>query len=197
MSTPRPSTRRFDAVVIGASAGGVEALGRLLAALPANCRAAVLVVLHLPPERPSHLAEVLAARCNLPVREALDKAPAEPGLVQIAPPDYHLLVEPGRTLALSMDAPVLYSRPAIDVLFESAALAYRRSLLGIVLTGASSDGAAGLVAVRRLGGQGWVQDPQDAAVPVMPAAAIELAGADLVLPLDGLAAQLSLCCTPC
>jgi len=174
----------FDAVAIGASAGGVEALQTLLRCLGGDFRAALLVVLHLPPDRPSTLAELLARDCVLPVAEALDKQPVQPGTVVLAPPNYHLLVEPERTLALSIDPPVLYSRPAIDLLFESAALAYGRRLLALVLTGASSDGAAGAAAVRRRGGRVWVQDPAEAVMPAMPMAALQQAGADEVLGLQ-------------
>lgn len=185
-----PEPFRPEAVVIGASAGGVQALQTLLAALPADFPAAIAVVLHLPPDRTSALASVLAAGCALPVNEAVDKQPLQPGQVLVAPPDYHLLVEPDRTVALSVDAPLLYSRPAIDPLFESAAIAYGRGLLGIVLTGASRDGSEGLAAVRRHGGQAWVEAPSTAIVSTMPAAALAHAGADLVAPLDELGARL-------
>ncbi|WP_348756072.1 chemotaxis protein CheB [uncultured Aquincola sp.] len=181
---------RPEAVVIGASAGGVQALQLLLGALPASFPAVVAVVLHLPPDRPSGLAALLAAGCALPVEEAIDKQPLRPGSVVVAPPDYHLLVEPDRRVALSVDEPLLYSRPAIDPLFESAALAYGRGLLGIVLTGASRDGSAGLAAVRRQGGQAWVESPSTAIVSTMPAAALAHAGADLVAPLPELGARL-------
>ncbi|MEF7614075.1 chemotaxis protein CheB [Aquincola sp. MAHUQ-54] len=191
MSAIAPSPLfRPEAIVIGASAGGVQALQRLLAALPASTGAAVAIVLHLPPDRPSGLAALLSECCALPVTEALDKQPMTPGTVVVAPPDYHLLVEPDRTLALSVDAPLLYSRPAIDPLFDSAAVAYGPRLLGIVLTGASRDGSEGLAAVRRHGGQAWVEAPSTAAVSTMPAAALAHAGADLVAPLEELGAQL-------
>lgn len=180
-----------EALVIGASAGGVDAVGQLLAALPAGCPLAVMVVIHIPPERPSLLAGLFAARCALPVTEACDKAPIRPGEVLIAPPDYHLLVEPGRTVALSMDEPVLYSRPAIDPLFESAAVAWGARLLAILLTGGSADGSQGLAAVRRCGGTAWVQDPLTAAVPTMPAAGLAAAGADAVLDLPEMARRLA------
>ena len=119
-----------DAVVIGASAGGVEAISTLLAALPAKFGLAVLVVIHLPPTSNGLLVSVLTPRCALPVVEAADKAPIERGTVYLAPPGYHLLVEPDRTFALSVDEPVNFSRPSIDVLFESAAFAYRDLKIG-------------------------------------------------------------------
>jgi len=182
---------RYDAVVIGASAGGVEALGVLLGALPPSFPAAILAVLHLPPDRTTMLPALLGRRCARPVKEAEDKEPVEPGTVYLAPPDYHLLVEPGGTLSLSRDEPVHFSRPAIDLLFESAAMAWRERLLGISLTGASSDGAEGLHEVRACGGTAWVQDPAQATAPVMPAAALALAGADEVLALADMAAKLA------
>lgn len=182
---------RFDAVLIGTSAGGVEALGTLLAALPSSFPAAILVVLHLPPDRATLLPRLLGRRCARPVKEAEDKELVEPGTVYLAPPDYHLLVEPDRTLSLSREEPVHYSRPAIDLLFESGAMTWRDRVLGIVLTGASSDGAEGLREVRANGGVAWVQDPQDAAAPAMPAAALALAGADDVLPLAHIAERLA------
>lgn len=183
--------RDADAVVIGGSSGGVEALQQLLAALPANFAPAVLVVLHLPRQRPSQLAEVLGHHCALPVTEAVDKQSIDGGCVVFAPPDYHLLVEPGRTLALSVDEPVLHSRPAIDPLFESAAAVYGRRLLGLLLTGASEDGTAGVAAIRRCGGQAWIQHPADAQARTMPESALARAGADAVLSLDAMCRRLS------
>lgn len=183
--------RDADAVVIGASAGGVHALQALLGALDADFAPAVLVVLHLPPGRESLMAELLGAACALPVAEALDKQPVRGGTVTLAPPDYHLLVEPERCLALSVDDPVLFSRPAIDPLFESAAAAYGPRLLALLLTGASTDGSAGLAAVRRRGGQAWVQDPASASAATMPAAALAHAGADAVLTIDQMCRRLA------
>lgn len=183
--------RDADAVVIGASAGGVHALQALLGALDADFAPAVLVVLHLPPSRESLMAELLDAACALPVAEALDKQPVRGGTVTLAPPDYHLLVEPERCLALSVDDPVLFSRPAIDPLFESASAAYGPRLLALLLTGASTDGSAGLAAVRRRGGQAWVQDPASASAATMPAAALAHAGADAVLTLDQMCRHLA------
>lgn len=180
----------IEAIVIGASAGGVEALGVLLGALPGGYVPSILVVLHVPPDRPSLLAALFRERCRLPVREAMDKERIERGTVYFAPPDYHLLVEEGGTLALSQDAPVAFSRPSIDVLFESAAEAYGSRLLALVLSGANEDGAAGLKAIRAAGGRAWVQKPDTASSPVMPAAAIARAGADLILPIRDLAERL-------
>jgi two-component system chemotaxis response regulator CheB len=178
---------RIDAVVLGASAGGVEALTEILPTLPAGFRPALLIVLHLPRERPSLLVEIYENRCALPVREADDKEPIEPGTVYFAPPDYHMLVEKSRQIALSTDEPVHYSRPSIDVLFESAADVYADRLLGIILTGASEDGAAGLHAVHRAGGVTVVQQPDSAKVPLMVVSALQRNPADFVLPLPAIA----------
>lgn len=182
--------RRYEGVVIGASAGGVEALSQLLPALPAGCQASVFVVLHLPRERPSRLVEVFQPHCALPVREAQDKEPAAPGTVYFAPPDYHLLVDLGPQVALSMDELVHFSRPSVDVLFESAAAVYGERLLGIVLTGGSADGAAGLAAVKRAGGGAVVQRPDSARVPLMVEAALARTPSAAALTLDEIAGLL-------
>jgi two-component system, chemotaxis family, protein-glutamate methylesterase/glutaminase len=182
--------RPIGAVVIGTSAGGVEALSVLLPALPAALRAPVFVVLHLPRERPSLLVQIFSRRCARPVREAEDKEPVEEGTVYFAAPDYHLLIEEGPRLALSIDEPVHFSRPSIDVLFESAADLFGRRLLGIILTGASEDGARGLEAVHRAGGVTVVQQPETAQVPLMTEAAIRRSPVDLILPLEEIAALL-------
>jgi two-component system chemotaxis response regulator CheB len=183
------------AVVIGASAGGVDALGVLLPALDARCRATVLIVVHLPRERPSLLARLFTSKCRLPICEATDKQPVEPGTVCFAPPDYHLLVDchadGSASLALSVDEPVLYSRPSIDVLFESAAECWGERVMGVILTGGNDDGARGLTAIARAGGITVAQDPAEAAVSAMPAAAVRTGLAQHVLPLAGIAGLLA------
>lgn len=187
---------RIDAVVVGASAGGVQALTLLLPALPANFRPAVLIVVHMPREHGHHLVEVFAPRCPLPVCEAQDKEPVEPGTVYFAPANYHLLVDPGPHLALSMDAPVNFSRPSIDVLFEAAADVYGEHLAAFVLTGGNADGARGLAAVRRAGGLTVVQSPESAQLPAMPTAALARCPADFVLPLEQMPLLLRVLGTP-
>jgi two-component system chemotaxis response regulator CheB len=179
---------RIDAVVIGASAGGVEALSVLLPAVPANTTAAFFVVLHLPRDRPSMLPEIFSRKCTLPVREPEDKEAVMPGTVYFAPSNYHLLLDRGPQLALSADDLVHHSRPSIDVLFESAAHVYGHRLLGVILTGANEDGAAGLAAVQDAGGMTVAQQPETARSPQMILSALKLRPADLVLPLDGIAA---------
>ncbi|MGC4062826.1 MAG: chemotaxis protein CheB [Aquabacterium sp.] len=187
MSTEPGWQRRIKAIVIGGSAGGVEALAKLLPALRADVGLPVFIVLHLPRERPSLLADIFKTRCALPTREVQDKEPIAPGTVYFAPPDYHLLVDRGPSLALSVDEPVFYSRPAIDVLFESAADIYGRDLLGIILTGGNEDGAQGLAAVREAGGVTIVQDPASAQIAAMPQAALDKGPADFTLHLDQIA----------
>jgi len=182
-----PLKGRVDAVVIGTSAGGIEALSVLLPALPAGLRAPVFVVLHLPRERPSLLVDIFQPKCAMPVREAQDKEPVEPGTVYFAPPDYHLLVDDGPQLALSADEPVHFSRPSIDVLFESAAEQYGDRLLGIILTGANEDGASGLAAVHGAGGRTVVQQPETAHSTLMVESAIKRSPVDLVLSLEHIA----------
>lgn len=181
---------RIDAIVIGASAGGVDALSTLLPALTLGLRASLFVVVHLPRERPSLLAEIFAPKCALQVREAEDKLRVEPGTVYFAPPDYHLLIDKGPQLALSIDEHVHFSRPSIDVLFESAADIYAERLMGIILTGANEDGAAGLAAIHRRGGVTIVQEPDSAQVPIMVLSALERTPVDFVLSLKDIATLL-------
>jgi len=181
---------RLQVVVIGGSAGSIDALGVLLPALPATLRATVVVVVHLPRERPSLLCQIFQPRCALPVREAQDKEPLEPGTIYFAPPDYHLLLDAGPTLALSVDEPVHFSRPSIDVLFEAAADACGSRLLAILLSGANADGAQGLVAVQAAGGTTLVQSPASCAVPFMPEAALAVMQPGHLLTPEGMVAQL-------
>ena len=177
----------YDAIVVGGSSGAIDALVRLLPALPATLRASVLVVLHLPRDRRSLLADIFRQRCALPLHEAQDRDPIAPGTVYFAPPDYHLLVDEGPRLALSVDAPVHYSRPSIDVLFESAADQYGERLVGVLLSGANEDGARGIEAIAAAGGRVVVQDPATAPMPAMPHAALARVAAHHVLAPPGIA----------
>ena len=178
--------RTVEAVVIGASAGGVGALLQLLPGLPADYGRAVVALLHLPEFRQSHLAEVFQQRMAMPVREAADKEAVSSGTLYFAGSGYHLSVESDRSFSLSCEAPLHFARPAIDYLMESAADVYGPALLGILLTGANHDGAAGMAAIARAGGLTVVQDPEQAEVPTMPREAIRLHQPDLVLPLDAI-----------
>jgi len=158
--------------VMGGSAGSIGGLLRVLPALPGALAVPVLVVVHLPARSASRAAEVFGDRTTLVVRDAVDKEEARPGLVLFAPPDYHLLVERDGRVALSLDPPEHFSRPAIDVLFETASRAWGAHLLGVLFSGASEDGAAGLAAIVAAGGLGWVESPLTAEVPLMPAAGL-------------------------
>jgi len=160
------------AVVIGASAGAVEALSTILPLLPASYALPIMIVVHVPANKGSVLADLFATKCALTVCEAQDKQPIAAGTVYFAPADYHLLVEEDGLLSLSNEEPVHYSRPSIDVLFESAADAYGPHLIAVVLTGASQDGAKGLAAVAEAGGEAIVQDPRQALARAMPEAAL-------------------------
>lgn len=184
------------AVVVGCSAGGLRALGLLLQGLRPSLPAPLLIVCHTASEEVELMTQLLARHSALPVQEARERTAPQAGVAYIAPSGYHLLVEPGGALALSVDAKVCYSRPAIDLLFASAADCWRERLIGVVLTGANDDGARGLRAVRRRGGIAIVQTPDDAEAPAMPAAALALAGADHVVPLNAVAPLINRLCQP-
>jgi two-component system, chemotaxis family, protein-glutamate methylesterase/glutaminase len=180
-----------ELVVIGASWGGLHAIERVLAPLPAGFAAAIVVVQHRQADSDhGRLARLLDARCALAVCEAEDKQALEPGTVLVAPADYHLFVEPG-SVSLSVDPPLHFSRPAIDMLFASAADAYRDRAAGVVLTGANADGAEGLARIARLGGTAIVQDPETAARREMPAAALAATPGARVMALDDIGALLT------
>ena len=173
---------------MGTSAGGLRALEKILGGLPASFPVPIVAVQHRARESEA-FASIMRSLCSLPVHEAEDKEPIVAPGVYLAPPDYHLLLEPGH-LALSTDEPVSFSRPSIDVLFESAADAYGAGVLAVLLTGANHDGAKGLARVRAAGGVALVQDPKTAESPEMPAAAINAGAVDHVLPLADIAAEL-------
>ncbi len=173
--------REIELVVIGGSAGSLDALAALLPGLPRAWPLPIVLVVHLPRTGPSGLAEVLAAHTHLPVVEAEDKQPLAPGTIHVARPGYHLLVDAGPALALSVDDPVHFSMPSVDVLFESAAATCGPAVAGVVLSGANEDGKRGLAAV---------QAPGDAAVAVMPQAALRECPDATVLPARALGAFL-------
>lgn len=177
-------------IVIGASAGALQALSAILPELPADFPVPVLIVVHVPADRDNMIAPLFQAKCAMTVREAEDKEPAQPGVIHFAPPGYHLLVEADGTLSLSTEEEVLYSRPSIDVLFESAADAFGPDAMGVILTGANPDGAAGLRAIAAAGGMALVEDPAAAYAPAMPQAALAACPAAHVLPLGEIAAFL-------
>jgi two-component system, chemotaxis family, protein-glutamate methylesterase/glutaminase len=174
---------RFDAIVIGGSAGAMTALSTLLPCFPENYPLSVIVVLHLHPRQDRYFLEHFNKLCILNVKEADEKENIQAGYVYFAPPNYHLLIENNRTFSLSTDEKVNYSRPSIDVLFESAANVYGPRLAAILLTGANNDGAEGLRIIKEKGGLVIVQDPQSAESSYMPAAALQVMQPDFVLGL--------------
>ena len=188
--------KRPAAIVLGCSAGGPEALKVVLGGLDPHLPQAVLVCCHTGSETVELLCGMLARASRLPVIEAAEREPVRGGVVQVAPAGYHLLVERDLRFTLSADPRVNLSRPSIDVLFASAAAAWRDALIGVVFTGANADGAEGLCELRRLGGCAIVQSPDSALARAMPQAAIDRAGADHCVPLDAIAPLLNQLCLP-
>lgn len=175
----------YATIVIGGSAGGFAALETILTALPADFRPPIIVVEHLHPADAGLFASHLAQVAPLPVVVADDKTTILPGRIHVAPADYHLLIEDATTLSLSVDPPVNWSRPSIDVLFESAAQVWGEALVAVLLSGASADGTAGLRTVKAAGGRCLVQDPASAEATAMPRSAIAAGVADEILaPVD-------------
>ncbi len=179
-----------DIVVIGASAGGVEALMRFTAALPHDLPASIFVVVHIPARSKSMLPAILSRCGPLPATHAIDGAIIEPGWIYVAPPNHHLLVRPGQ-MAVTQGPRENRQRPAVDPLFRSAARAYGRQVVGVVLSGSLDDGASGLVAIKSQGGTAIVQDPSEALFDSMPRSAIETVAVDLVLPADQIANEIA------
>ncbi|MBN2614119.1 MAG: chemotaxis protein CheB [Bacteroidales bacterium] len=176
--------KTYEAIVMGTSAGGLSALKKMLPGFPADFPCPVLVVQHISPQSDSYLIKMLDELCPMKVKEAVDTEQIESGTIYFAPPDYHLLVETDRSMSLTVDEKVNYSRPSIDVLFETAAEAYGENLIGIILTGANADGAVGLLKIKNYGGYTMVQDPNDAENAVMPEKAMRMVLPDQVLTID-------------
>lgn len=174
----------YEQVVVGGSAGGIRALSLILRCLPETFSLPLVAVLHRLEYGSGHLCEYLGQHCALPVLEVEDKQLLEPGRVYIAPAGYHVLLEPERCCSLSVDPKVSYSRPSIDVLFESAADVYKERLVAIVLTGANSDGSSGVRKVSECGGLTIVQRPDTAVADFMPKSALRAARVDKVLDLE-------------
>lgn len=174
----------YKAVVIGSSAGGLDALRTLLTGISKGFTMPIVIVQHLSPLSDNYLANYLDNLSAINVKEVEEKEKLQAGTAYIAPPNYHVLIEEDQTFSLSVDEKVNYARPAIDVLFESAAYVYRASLIGIVLTGANNDGSNGLEIISNYGGLTVVQDPDTAYVDTMPRAAMEMVKVDHVLSLE-------------
>lgn len=188
------SGRCVDAVVIGCSAGGLTSLQALFGMIHQRLDAIVVVVCHSGSEVMDTFCQLLQRHTVMPVQEAEERLQPQAGTIHVAPAGYHLLIERDGRFALSVDDRVEYSRPSIDVLFESAADVWTDRLAGLVMTGANADGARGLHRIRQRGGVAMVEDPSSAAVSTMPTAALNVAGADYCLPLTGLAPLLELLC---
>jgi len=182
---------RYEAVVIGSSAGGLNALKTIFKSLDRSFRIPFIIVQHISPDSENYLIQILNDLNRLNVKEADEKEVPRRGMAYLAPPNYHLLVEPDRSFTLTVDERVNYARPSIDVLFETAAEAYRDALIGIILTGANNDGSKGLKKIKEFGGVTIVQDPENAEVDSMPKAAIRTAKVDHILTLEGIAAFLN------
>ena len=179
----------YSIVVIGTSWGGLAALTKLLGGLPADFPIPIAVVQHRSKESERLLPQLLQDVTALKICEMEDKDALQPGTVHLAPADYHALIDEG-LVTLTVEDPVRFSRPSIDLLFVSAADTYRAGTIGVVLTGANEDGSRGLQHIVKRGGLGLVQDPKSAEIPIMPAAAIKLVPKAEVLPLEGIAARL-------
>ncbi|MBA1228742.1 chemotaxis protein CheB [Pseudomonas viridiflava] len=183
-AAPDEGLPAVEAIVVGASAGGVEALLRIFSGLRPGFSLPILTVLHLPDDRRSQLASVFQNRLSIPVKEADDKETIVPGTLYFAPSGYHLSIEADRTLSLSQEDRVFYSRPSIDILFDSASDAYGERLAGVLLTGANNDGAQGLLQIKKYRGFTVIQDPRQAQASTMPEAALALQSPDYLLSLD-------------
>ena len=181
---------KYKAIVIGASAGGLNAIKTILTPLKAEFEVPILIVQHLSVHSDGYMARYLNEICKINVKEADEKEKVLPGNVYIAPSNYHLLIEKDETITLTVDPKVNYSRPAIDPLFESAAEVYKDELIGIILTGANSDGSEGLKKIKELGGIAIVQDPSTAEADFMPKAAIKITEVDYILSLDKISDKL-------
>ncbi|MFY9153110.1 MAG: chemotaxis protein CheB [Prolixibacteraceae bacterium] len=180
----------YKAIVIGTSYGGLEALKLILPAFGKDFPLPVFVVLHIGDHSNDGFVGYLNSICNLPVKEAESNEEILPGTIYFAPPNYHLLVEDESTIALSADEKLNFSRPSIDVLFESAAWIYTKYLIGVILTGANSDGANGLKMIKEFGGTTIVQNPLSAVSPAMPRAALKTAKPEIRLELEDIPAKL-------
>ncbi len=183
-SAQRTAGAAFDIVALAASAGGLTALSRVLAALPADFPAVIVVVQHLDPRHRSLMADILSRRTPLRVKQAEEGEQISPATVYIAPPNRHLLVNPDGTLSLSQSELVHFLRPSADLLFESVAASYRERAIAVVLTGTGSDGAMGVQAIKKMGGTVIAQDEESAEFFGMPSAAIHSGSVDFILPLD-------------
>jgi two-component system chemotaxis response regulator CheB len=182
---------KYKAIVIGVSAGGLEALKKILPELPEHFPVPIIVVQHRHPFSDDSLEKAMDDLCQISVRQINDKTSLEPGIAYFAPPNYHVMIEEDLTFSLTLDPPVNYSRPSIDVVFESASDIFGADLIGIVLTGANKDGSLGLSLIKKRGGLVIVQDPETASVDTMPLAAIAATKVNYILKLEVIAEMLT------
>jgi two-component system, chemotaxis family, protein-glutamate methylesterase/glutaminase len=175
---------KYEAIVIGVSSGGMNAMKVMFSLLPKNFSTPIIIVQHMGARSDSQLIQLLNGMSNLSIKEADEKEKIEKGTVYIAPPNYHLMIERDKTFSLTVDERVNYARPSIDVLFESAADAYNDKLIGIILTGSNSDGTAGLKKIKEYGGLTIAQDPKTSESAYMPASAIAVVEMDFILSLE-------------
>lgn len=189
---PKPAKNRvIETVVIGGSAGSMDVLKKIIPSLSADVNFAVLIACHVHRTSDDFLARYLNELSKIKVKQAYDKSEIKKGTVYVAPPNYHLMVEWDKTIALSVDEHVNFSRPSIDVLFETAADAYGKNLAGVILTGANFDGSNGLKRIKSAGGLAIVQDPESAEADVMPRAALDAVDVDAVLPVQEIGAYIN------
>ena len=174
----------YEAIVIGVSSGGMNALKIISSTLPAHFNLPIIIVQHLSAHSDSHWIKLLNEKSHLNVKEADEKEKIEKGTIYIAPPNYHLLIEKDKTFSLTIDERVNFARPSIDVLFESAAEAYKNKLIGIVLTGSNSDGTKGIKRIKDCGGLAIIQDPNTADSEYMPKSAIAAIEPDYIVSLE-------------
>src|ERR1017187_1180771 len=174
----------YEAIVIGVSSGGMKAMNIMFSLLPKDFNTPIIIVQHIGARSDSQLIKLLNDKSNLCIIEADEKEKIVPGKVYLAPPNYHLMIEMDKTFSLTIDERVSFARPSIDVLFESAAEAYKNKLIGVILTGSNSDGANGLKRIQECGGLTIVQDPKTAESAYMPTSAIAAIKPDYILSLN-------------
>jgi len=176
----------YEAIVIGTSSGGMNALKFLFSALPVDFNIPIIIVQHISPRSDNQWIKLLNNNSKLYLKEADEKEKIEHGKVYIAPPNYHLMIERNKTFSLTIDERVNYSRPSIDVLFESAAEVYKNKLIGVILTGSNNDGTKGIKRIKEYGGLTIAQDPETAESAYMPASAIAAIQPDYILALENI-----------
>lgn len=177
----------YEVIVVGVSSGGMSALKLLFSVLPLDFHIPIIIVQHISAQSDSHWIKLLNTVSKLNIKEADEKEKIEKGNIYIAAPNYHLMVEENKTLSFTNEQKINFARPSIDVLFESAADVYKDKTIGIILTGSSSDGTAGLKLIKEYGGLAIAEDPKTATSPYMPASAISKVKVDHILPLKEIA----------